>query len=282
MREDRNRTWQIIGGIILLMAGLSAFGRDFFPALVLIGLGFLLLYRQWERANFMMGSWPQQKQQPRFDDDYEEELDDTPEPNRQSGAEKVYAHALRAVEKAGLNPDEVRVLPVDIGIMVFKGDQDPQVFRAQPVPDDADYIQPFVELRLPTRATGRIKFEIIDSDGQRVFVHEDIHQLNRGRNLISPAARLPVHDAQAMHRDWMLRVSADGVVLATHNFAWEESESRRVRRHLTEDGEISNELRATLAENRLGKVSLDELLDFQNEDQESQPQPPAQQKQQRR
>jgi hypothetical protein len=263
--NDNRRTWEIIGGLILLIIGLGAFGSEIFPALVLIALGGSLLWRQWGRGNLDFSAV---FSPPEDDVDY----DDTSEHSRQSGAEKVYAHALRAVERAGLNPDEVRVLPVDIGVMVFKGDQDPQVFRAQPVPDDADYIQPFVQLRLPTRATGRIKFEIIDSDGQRVFVHEDIHHLDRGRNLISPSARLPVHDAQAMHRDWQLRVSADGVQLATHTFVWEESETKRVRRHLTEDGEISNELRATLAENRLGKISLDELLDFQEGDEPPQKQ----------
>jgi hypothetical protein len=267
--NDNRRTWEIIGGFILLIVGLGAFGSDFFPAMVLILLGGALLWRQWGKGNLDISSVFRPQETTSYEDD------DTLEPSRQSGAEKVYAHALRAVQRAGLNPDEVRVLPVDIGVMVFKGDLDPQVFRTHDVPDDADYIQPFVQLRLPTRATGRIKFEIIDSDGQRVFVHEDMHQLDRGRNLISPSARLPVHDAQAMHREWTLRVSADGVVLATHTFFWEESETKRVRRHLTEDGEISNELRAALAENRLGKVSLDELLDFQEEDE-------PQQKQQRR
>lgn len=270
--NDNRRIGEIIAGLVLLVLGFGAFASDFFPAIVLMALGGILLWRQVNRTNADRDSVTM----PALDalDDLEA-YEDSPPSNRQSGAEKVYGHALRAVERAGLNPDEVRVLPVDIGIMVFKGDQEPSVYRAQPVPDDADYIQPFVQLRLPTRASGRIKFEVIDSDGQRLFVHEDIHQLDRGRNLISPSARLPVHDAQAMHNDWQLRISADGVPLATHAFTWEESQSKRVRRHITEDGEISNELRAALAENRLGKMSLDELLDFQNPDE-----PP--QKQQRR
>src|SRR5690349_19951666 len=79
VRDDKNRTWQIIGGIILMMEGLGAFGREFFRALVLIGLGFLLLYRQWGRGTINLSSFVSTLQQQ--DDDYEDELDDTPEPN---------------------------------------------------------------------------------------------------------------------------------------------------------------------------------------------------------
>ena len=69
---------------------------------------------------------------------------------------------------------------------------------------------------------------------------------------------------------WELRVSADGTPLAVHQFGWEETATRVVRRHLTEDGEIeiSNELRTAIAENRLQDMSLDELLDFQDEEED--------------
>jgi hypothetical protein len=187
-------------------------------------------------------------------------------PSRSASAETVYRHALDSVKAAGLNPDEVRVLPVDIGVVVFRGDEVPAPYRTHPVPDDADYIQPFVQLRLPQRAIGKIRFEIIDADGQVLFVHEDNHQLQRGRNLITPAARLPIHDAHAMHSAWEMRVSADGTTLAVHQFDWEEDSAQVIRRHLSEDGEISNELRSMLAENRLQKMSLDDLLADQSLD----------------
>jgi hypothetical protein len=187
-------------------------------------------------------------------------------PSRSASAETVYRHALDSVTAAGLDPNDVKVLPVDIGIVVFRDDEVPAPYRTHPVPDNADYIQPFVQLRLPTRATGKIRFEITDSDGQVLFVHEEHHQLERGRNLITPAARLPIHDAHAMHGPWEMRVSADGVALAVYKFEWEEDSAEVIRRHLSEDGEISNELRSMLAENRLQKMSLDELLSDQGED----------------
>lgn len=139
------------------------------------------------------------------------------------------------------------------------------VHRTRPVLDDVDYIQPFVQLRLPTKAVGKIRFEIVDTDGQILFIHEDYHELERGRNLLTPTARLPVHDAQAMHGPWQLRVTADGLPLATHTFEWQESESKTIRRHLTDDGEISSGLRVAMAENRLQKMSLDELLSYQDD-----------------
>jgi len=263
--DNSRRFWETMIGLFLIVVGLGALFQNIISAAIILALGAFLLYRQYGNNSAdlqtFFNSISEQRERPRR---YEGE--EMPEPERQSGAEKVYAHALRAVERAGLSPDEVRVLPVDIGMMVFRSDQDPVVYRTQPIPDDADYIQPFVQLRLPTKAVGRIKFEIVDSDGQVLFIHEDIKHLERGRNLVVPSARLPVHDAHVMHRDWQIRISADGTPLATHGFAWQESDTRRVRRHLTEDGEISNELRATLAENRLQKMSLDDLLEFQDED----------------
>lgn len=175
-------------------------------------------------------------------------------------AEKVHNHALQAVRSAGLDPSEMRVLPVDIGIISFHEDEDPVVHRTWPVDDDCDYVQPFIQLRVPVTAAGKVRFELLDDSGQRIFVHEDRYELKRGRNLIIPSTRLPVHDEQEMNGRWELRVHADNMLLASYQFEWAESESAGFRRHLGEDGEISSELRAVIAESRLGEMSLDELL----------------------
>jgi hypothetical protein len=99
-----------------------------------------------------------------------------------------------------------------------------------------------------------------------LFVHEEDHEFERGKNLIIPAARLPIHDVHALHNDWHLRVSADGVLIADHQFAWLESANNVIRRHVREDGELSGEIRAMMAESRLERVSLDELLSEQQQD----------------
>lgn len=261
---QRQRMWQVLGGIFLLLFGLSTLSTQAGIGLILLLLGGWLL---WKQLNSNVDPSTFFNQRAEDDTDYDPEDDYA---LRQTGTEKVYAHALRAVEQAGLNPDTAQVLPVDLGVMVFQGDNDPVVYRTQPIPDDADYIQPFVQLRLPTRAVGRIKFEIIDSDGQVIFIHEDVNNLERGRNLVTPSARLPIHDAHAMLGNWQVRISADGMPLALHKFMWQETNTRAIRRHITADGELSNELRASLAENRLGKMSLDELLSFQDGDEEPQ------------
>ena len=250
MRKLDHRFVEVMVGLILLIAGLSAIAENGAVTLVLGVMGLYLLARQFDRRASASSEI------------HESEADVLP---AQPRVDQVYAHALDAVRSAGLDPAATHVLATDIGVMAFSGDQEPVIYRTRPVLDDVDYIQPFVQLRLPTSAHGRIRFEILDSDGQTIFVHEEDHQFERGRNLVTPAARLPIHDAQAMHGNWHLRVSADGTRIADHPFEWLESTSKVIRRQMGEDGELSSELRAMMAENRLQRMSLDELLEQQDE-----------------
>jgi hypothetical protein len=255
--DPMNRRMVEIGlGILLIVVGLASFGGDFMAAFVFGGLGLYLLYRQFDKT--------------RSNIEYRRRDEPIQEIEAQPRADQVYAHALEAVRDAGLDPTTTHVLPIDIGVMAFSADQDPTIYRTKPVLDDVDYIQPFVQLRLPTRADGRIRFEFVDSDGQVLFIHEEYHHLQRGRNLVTPSARLPIHDAHNMNGDWQLRVSADSVLLAVHHFGWQESTTKAIRRHLREDGELSNEVRAMLAESRLQNMSLDELLAEQQVEENSQ------------
>lgn len=261
------RFWELMGGIFLVMLAfaLAVGGGDFVFAALLGLAGFYFLVRQFDKSARALPTDVRGRRPARAEGSAEDD-----ELMRQPGMEQVYRHAIKAVERAGLSPAETQVLPVDIGLMVFSGDQDPAIYRSQPIPDDVDYVQPFVQLRLPRRAVGRLRFEILDSDRQVIFIHEDRHQLERGRNLISPAARLPIHDAQAMLGSWELRVSADGMLLAVHRFDWAESTNKVIRRQLSADGEISSEMRAMLSDNRLQGMSLDELLDAQEPEQKQQ------------
>ncbi|MBE2268214.1 MAG: hypothetical protein IAE80_08265 [Anaerolinea sp.] len=277
MNDPINRRFiQIMIGVFLLLAGLSSIGSAGFAAFVVAALGFMLVARNFEGARDIFTaprSAPRERSRSRsyrryaYDDLYEEEEDT--QIAVQPRADQVYPHALDSVRRAGLDPTSLHVLPVDVGVMAFSGDTEPVIHRNIAVMDDVDYIQPFVQLRLPTKAIGRVRFEMVDADGETIFVHENDHQLQKGLNLISPAARLPIHDQLATAKDWLLRVSADGVVIAEHRFGWQESASKAMRRHINADGELSNEVRAMMAENRLGKLSLDELLDDQDDDLEA-------------
>jgi hypothetical protein len=194
-------------------------------------------------------------------DDYE----DSVRPYRLPNYDHIYVHALDAVRNALHNPDDILVLPVDIGLLSFYMDEDPVIHRTHPIANDSDYIQPYIQLRVPTPAAGKVKFEIYDHSSQLVFVNENQYQLKRGRNLIVPSTRLPVHDEQEMNGDWSMKVYADGTLLAIYPFGWNDPDEQDFRRHIGEDGEINSELRAVLAENRLGRMSLDDLLAHQED-----------------
>ena len=189
-----------------------------------------------------------------------------PRRERQPNVDQVYPHALQAVRSAGLNPDNVPVLPVDIGIISYHGDEDPKIHRTWPIADNCDYRQPFVQLRIPGVASGKVRFELSDNTGQAVFIHEDNYQLKRGRNLIVPSSRLPIHDEREIDGKWQLLIKGDNVLLAQYDFAWEEAKNNNIQRHLGEDGEINSEMKAILVENRLQKMSLDDLLAHQDEE----------------
>jgi hypothetical protein len=182
-----------------------------------------------------------------------------PPPQAQS-ENQVYKHALDAVRRVGLEPDQMQVLPVDIGLLSFHDDQNPMIHRLQAVEDNADYVQPYVHLRVPVTARGKIRFEITDNSATLLYVYEDNYQLKRGRNLIVPTTRLPIHDEHPTEGRWQMRVYADGMLIARHFFSWTATENEAVRPPVEEDGEISNEMRELLAENRLQRMSLDELL----------------------
>lgn len=186
--------------------------------------------------------------------------------SRKPQGESVFPHALAAVREAGLNPERLAVLPVDIGLIAFYGNDEPELHHTRSIPDDSDYIQPFVQLRVPHTAIGQIRFEVLDHYGQPVFVHEDRYQLERGRNLVMPSARIPLHDEQNTSGVWELCIYADNRLIARHIFGWDSAQAPNFERHIGEDGELNSELRAILAQSRLADLSLDELLAHQDQD----------------
>ncbi|MBC7871960.1 MAG: DUF2892 domain-containing protein [Chitinophagaceae bacterium] len=190
-------------------------------------------------------------------------------PPQQQPENPVYKHAIEAVRRVGLEPEQMQVLPVDIGLLSFHGDLNPVIHRLQDIENDADYVQPYVQLRVPVTAKGKIRFEVLDKDGKLIYVYEDNYQLKRGRNLIVPTTRLPIHDEHPTNGRWQMRVYADGTLIARHLFGWGATENEAVRPPVEEDGEISNEMRELLAENRLQRMSLDELLAPQDDEEDN-------------
>ena len=272
---------QIMLGLGLLFIGMSALGDGNMLG-VLMGLGgFYLLARQFEEtrnnrrreqdADREYARYRRSSSSGQYDfDRVNDQVDRKPTTN----ANRVYSHALEAVQAAGLDASTTPVLPVDLGVFAHRGGEQPKLYRTHRLPKDVDYVQPFVQLRLPTRAKGRITFDILDDRGEVIFTRTEEHELKRGRNLVVPSRRIPVHDALNMDiGSWTLRVSADGTPIALHDVKWQEQRESTTA-DLDDDGEISTELRAAMAESRLEEMSLDELLSFQDEN------APAQQQQQ--
>lgn len=270
---DNRNTW-FLAFILLALGAVALLGNSFPVILVLLGL--LFLVRQFDNDSSSSNISSSQsydygydyEQQPQV----EEEFDDYEIFHQQpaSAEQRVYRHALESVSRAGLDPDEVQVLAVDIGVLTTKEAGEPQIYRTWSLPDDIDYIQPFVQLRVPTEANGEIRFEIIDAVGDAVYIHEDSFKLTRGRNFLTPNTRMPLHDQMELDGKWSLRVIADGVTIADHRFEYSEATGANIRRHIGEDGEINTEMRAVMAENRVPKMSLDDLLAYQGEEEEEQ------------
>ena len=267
--ENNRNTW-FLAFILLALGAVALLGNSFPVILVLLGL--LFLVRQFD--NDSSRSSAVSRQEPEYSYEYEaeeeEEYDDYEIFHQQpAGAEqRVYRHALEAVERAGLDPDETQVLAVDIGLLTTKDDGEPHIYRTWSLPDDVDYIQPFVQLRVPMEANGDIRFEIIDAMGAAVYIHEDNFKLTRGRNFLTPNTRMPLHDQMELDGRWRLRIVADGVTIAEHRFEYAETAGANFRRHIGEDGEINTEMRAVMTENRMPKMSLDDLLAYQGDEEE--------------
>ncbi len=184
--------------------------------------------------------------------------------------EGVYRHALAAARRAGIDPDHTYVLSTDVGVLVYRGTDSPVIQRTTALNETAEFIQPFVSLRLPTDAEGRVKFELVDETGTRRFVHEEFYRLHGGSNLLTPPSRLRVSDLGASESTWRLRVYAENMLVAEHEIEWEVASTSVVRRHLMEDGEISSEgvaeMRSLIEEQKLTSMSLDDLLAYQDDD----------------
>lgn len=270
MRFDNIPREAWIGLVILFL--LATQNAGFFGLLFLVGMLYFV------RSMMESGTTYTQSRRPRRYDDYrgDEYTSDVYTPRYEEPVVENLEvdHVVEAIRTAGHDPSTLQVLPIDLGVMVYKDNNQPEIYRMDAIPDDVDYVRPFVELELPSAVSGRIRFEILDSNGKSLFVDENSYQLKRGTQPIIAQTWLPVHDAQDLDGMWQLRVSADGVLLANHTFEWDrEPDPAAIRRHIEEDGEMSADLREAMAASRLERMSLDELLSDQEDSQ-----PPRQQR----
>jgi hypothetical protein len=171
------------------------------------------------------------------------------------------SHAAEAVAAAGHAPEDLALLPVDIGFLAYTSGSRPVVHREAPIPDTVDYIQPYIELSLDRPAAGTLRFEIVDSEGEIHYVREERRQLKAGRTPVIPETRMPVGDFLYTNDSWSLRVYAANTLIAEHHFGWIDPDvAPALREHLAEDGELSADLEVLVEQASLQPMSLDELL----------------------
>lgn len=173
-------------------------------------------------------------------------------------------HATEAIEAAGHHPDDLALLPVDIGFIAYSEGKRPVRHREAPIPETVNFIQPYVELYLERAAAGVLRFEIVDGAGQVHYVREERRQLKAGTSPIIPGTRMPVGDFLYTDGDWALRIYAAGTLIAEHRFAWGDTASApSLREHMAEDGELSADLAELIEDARLQPMSIDDLLSDQ-------------------
>lgn len=171
--------------------------------------------------------------------------------------------ASNAIRQAGHDPAELAVAPVDIGLLAYSGDDAPTLYREMRLPDDSDYVRPFAVLRSPRRAQGKVRFELLDEHGTRRYIDETPWELKRGETFVYPSTWLPMSNVDSIDGAWLLRIYAAGMLLAVHTFEWRDTGGGLFRAYLTGDGEITDDLQREFSEARLGRLSLEDLLEDQ-------------------
>ncbi len=171
--------------------------------------------------------------------------------------------ANNAVRQAGHDPETLAVVPVDVGLLAYSGDDDPTLYRETHLPDDSDFVRPFAVLRCPRRAQGKVRFELVDEHGIRRYIDETPWELKKGETFIYPETWLPMRNVDTIDGAWKLRIYAAGMLLASHTFEWRDTGGGLFRAYLTGDGEITDDLQQELSRARLGRLSLEDLLEDQ-------------------
>ena len=143
--------------------------------------------------------------------------------------------------------------------------------RTRSASKDDDGVRPFVTLNVaPHQADRRatLRFEMIDQDGRKAYVHEMKTYLRDGDMNILPDHQLPLYDNEdaITAGEWDLRVYVDGGLIAAHSFTVAPSVDERLGRSRRSNGDAQQAARriATPDPASDGPISLEELLRSQD------------------
>ncbi len=125
---------------------------------------------------------------------------------------------------------------IDIGVIASQTGADGMVMRrATSISKDDDGARPFLTLVVPPEEAERnaiIRFEFIDQNGDRQYVHTMRVYLREGEMNILADHHLPLMDNEriAGMGDWDLRVYVDDVLIGIHTFSLHPSMTERRQR----------------------------------------------------
>jgi hypothetical protein len=125
---------------------------------------------------------------------------------------------------------------------------------------DTHFLRPFIELWLPYRSRGMVRFELLDSAGRLRYVDEAEYDLERGDNVLLPSTWLPLRGKTIPPGRWRLQVMAGDTLLAAHPFGWQPVGGGELQPYIASDGEISPALQQALRARSREAVSLSDLL----------------------
>lgn len=154
--------------------------------------------------------------------------------------------ARRAQERARNHPAYgERFALLDVGLIVSEvGPEGMRLRRGEATLDD-QAIQPYVVLRAAppwVEEKAIVRFEVLDSRGDRLFVCEDEVYLRQGVNNILASHRLPLRGRSGVQPGlWDLHVVVQGHMLAMHSFG--VGPSLRERERLFRDDRAQQRLR---------------------------------------
>lgn len=182
---------------------------------------------------------------------------------------RMSSEAREAVERAhrrgGYVDDALTLL--DVGLITAQSNREGMVMRrTRTVSLDDDGVRPFITLHVQpedSERTARIRFEIIDGNGDQQYVHEMRTYLRDGEMNILADHQLPLAESTRLQSgDWDLRVYVDGKLIGAHMFTLSPSLNDRFRHFEERDAERrdSADRVALIDQQEEAPLSLEELL----------------------
>lgn len=138
----------------------------------------------------------------------------------------MFSHAAAAMIRADQDPDTMRMLVTDIGLLTVGEGQRPLAYRDDPLPTSVPALLPFVELETRVRSSGKLRFKVSDEQGTVRYQCEQSESLPSGRLQIQALTSFQITEGRTLDVPWSLKIYADDVLLADHQFTWHESVMR--------------------------------------------------------